>query len=63
MKVNSDDFKFILQTLNRIDNKAEVEFHGNAWRDGDVDYKSLDSISIVFAKEKNEDTKLIISIS
>ena len=34
MKVNSDDFKFILQTLNRIDNDAEVEFQGNAWRDG-----------------------------
>lgn len=63
MKVSIDDFKFIIQTLNRIDTKADVEFHGNAWRDGDVDYKSLDSISIVFAKEKNENTKLIIKIS
>ena len=63
MKCSLDELKFIIQTLNRIDSKAEVEFHGNAWRDGDVDYKSLDSISIVFAKEKNEDTKLIIKIS
>ena len=29
MKVTSDDFKFILQTLNRIDNDSEVEFKEN----------------------------------
>ena len=67
MKVNSDDFKFILQTLNRIDSKAEVEFKGEHWSDVENnklrEYRSLDSISIVFAKEKNEDTKLIIKIS
>ena len=63
MKVTSDDFKFILQTLNRIDNEAEVEFIGRTWRDGDIEYKNLDKISIVFAKEKNENTKLIIKIS
>ena len=64
MKVNSDDFKFILQTLNRIDSKAEVEFKGEHWSDDKLrEYRSLDSISIVFAKEKNEDTKLIIKIS
>ena len=64
MKVNSDDFKFILQTLNRIDSKAEVEFKGENWSDDKLrEYRSLDSISIVFAKEKNEDTKLIIKIS
>ena len=30
MKVSTDDFKFILQTLNRIDSNAEVEFIGDA---------------------------------
>ena len=40
MKVSSDDFKFILQTLNRMNN-AEVEF-SKAWRDRE--YKSLDRI-------------------
>ena len=63
MKVTSDDFKFILQTLNRIDNDSEVEFIGDAWRDGKVEYRSLDSIQICFTKEKNENTKLIINIS
>ena len=63
MKVSTDDFKFILQTLNRIDSNAEVEFIGDAWRDGKVEYRSLDSIQICFAKEKNENTKLIINIS
>ena len=64
MKVNSDDFKFILQTLNRLDSKAEVEFIGTHWSsEKDREYKELDSISIVFSKEKNENTKLIINIS
>ena len=63
MKCSLDELKFIIQTLNRIEPHADVEFHGNAWRDGDVDYKSLDSIAFVFAKEKNEKTKLIIKIS
>ena len=53
---------FILKLYNRIDSKAEVEFIGNAWRDGDIEYKSHDSISIVFAKEKMRNTKLIIKI-
>ncbi|QDP45602.1 MAG: hypothetical protein Unbinned5374contig1001_33 [Prokaryotic dsDNA virus sp.] len=64
MKVNSDDFKFILQTLNRIDSKADVEFNGNHWDDAkDRTYKSLESISIEFPKEKNDNAKLIIKIS
>ena len=64
MKVKSDDFKFILQTLNRIDNDSEVEFLGEHWSDDKKrEYRNLDMISIVFAKEKNEKTKLIISIS
>ena len=63
MKVNSDDFKFILQTLNRIDNDAEVEFQGNAWRDGEIEYKSLDACTIIFTKKKNDNAKLIIKIS
>ena len=64
MKITSDDFKFILQTLNRIDNDSEVEFQGEHWSDDKLrEYRSLDSISIVFAKEKNEKTKLIIKIS
>ena len=54
MKVSTDDFKFILQTLNRIDSNAEVEFIGDAWRDGKVEYRSLDCILICFSKEKNE---------
>ena len=64
MKITSDDFKFILQTLNRIDNNSEVEFKGEHWSDDKLrEYKNLDTISIVFAKEKNENTKLIIKIS
>ena len=31
MKITSNDFKFILQTLNRIDNDSEVEFQGEQW--------------------------------
>ena len=55
MKITSDDFKFILQTLNRIDNDSEVEFRGEHWSDDKLrEYKNLDTISIVFAKEKNE---------
>jgi len=53
MKCSLDELKFIIQTLNRIEPDADVEFHGNAWRDGDVDYKSLDSIAFVFAKTDN----------
>ena len=64
MKVNSDDFKFILQTLNRIDSKADVEFSGNHWADDkDRTYTSLESISIEFPKEKNDNATLIIKIS
>ncbi len=64
MKVNSDDFKFILQTLNRIDSKADVEFSGNHWEaTEDRTYRSLESISIEFPKEKNDNAKLIIKIS
>ena len=64
MKIKSDDFKFILQTLNRIDNDSEVEFLGEHWsKDDKREYRNLDMVSIVFAKEKNEKTKLIISIS
>ena len=64
MKVTSNDFKFILQTLNRIDNDSEVEFQGEHWSDDKKrEYKNLDKISIVFSKEKNEKTKLIINIS
>lgn len=64
MKVNSDDFKFILQTLNRIDSKADVEFSGNHWDDAkDRTYTNLESIKIEFPKEKNDNAKLIIKIS
>ncbi len=64
MKVNAENFKSILQTLNRIDCNADVEFQGNHWDDAkDRTYKSLESISIEFAKEKHDNAKLIIKIS
>lgn len=64
MKVNSQDFKWIIQTLTRIDGGMDVEFKGEHWSDDKLrEYKNLDSISISFAKEKNEKTKLILKLS
>ena len=56
MKIKTNDLKFIVQTINRIDSEADVEFHGNSWKEGDVEYNSLDSITLkffLFIKEPN----------
>ena len=63
MKIKTNDLKFIVQTINRIDSEADVEFHGNSWKEGDVEYNSLDSISLKFSPDKNEDAKLIVKLS
>ena len=63
MKIKTNDLKFKVQTINRIDSEADVEFHGNSWKEGDVEYNDLDSVTLKFSASKNENAKLIVKLS